>query len=331
MLRSFLAAVKAKYIIATTIPSEDNPPANIATMIKQCETLKRDDLANQIKMQWRKVLNKYPQARLNWPAAVAIGGNSIKKNIFGGKEFVIWLKEQEDLTTEQKAAAKAVPSILPAPEGTPAIAIPKKGETAEEWTIEAAKTKEALVAAKKAFSDVKEYIGFLEKEASDLKKKIATYGPGGDKEKTKGGGASKYAERVPKWVAMLEATVSQIEDTKKQFKETEGEFKTAVGSYNSAPVTTVAFEQKAKENLDNILTYVLNMKDLDKQRELLAKLNDAIGKQSATAEASEIVAAGDRISLLFEKFKIGIKSLHAWFLGLKKAVNGFGKLAGIRY
>jgi len=324
---SFVTAIRKKYVLAASLPREDYPPANIAAMLKQCEDIGRSDLAKQIQAQWEKVLKKYPKTRLNWPTAVVIGGNSIKKNVFGGKEFAMWLKDQE---AEVPSEAKKIPSVLPPPKEAPAIAIPKKNETSEDWAAEAAKTKEALVAAKQAFTDVKEYISYLEKEANDLKKKISTYGKGGPKEKTKSGAPSKYSERVPKWVAQLEATASQIEETKKNLKEAEVEFKGAVNNYNSAPVTTVAYEKKAKESLDNILTYVLNMKDLDKQRELLVKIDETLGKQKTVAGAEEIIA-GDRLAGLFEKFKVGFKNLKSWLLGLKKSVSSFSKLAAIRY
>jgi phage host-nuclease inhibitor protein Gam len=328
MLR-FATAVKLRYIIASGLPSEDYPPANIASMIKQCEALGRDDLADQIKMQWRKVLNKYPNTRLNWPTAVAIGGNSIKKNIFGGKEFVMWLKDQEDLTAEQKAVAQKVETILPPPKGTPAIAVPKKDETPEQWQEEAAKTKEAYIAAKKAFGDVKEYISYLEKEAADLKKKIKTYGAGGEKEKTKSGEPSKYAGRVPKWEELLKVAIDMIEETKKNLKEVESDFKGAVTNYNNAPITTVAYEKKAQSGLENVLEYVLNMKDLDKQRDLLEKLNAAMGTKT-TAGVEEVVAA-DKIASLMQKIKDGLKAVMAWIKGLRASVNEFGKLAALRY
>jgi hypothetical protein len=327
---NFMAAVKRKYyIVAASLPAEDYPPANIASFIKQCESLNRSDLADQIKMQWSKVLNKYPETRRNWATAVVIGGNSIKKNIFGGKEFVVWLKEQEELTTAQKNAAKAIPTIMQPPKGAPAIAIPKKDETPEEWAEEAAKTKEGLLAAKKAFTTVNDYIVYLEKEATDLKKKIGTYGPGGEKSTTKTGTPSKYADRVPKWQAVLKTTMEQIDETKKNFKEIEAEFKAAANNYNNAPITTVAFEKKAAAGVENILEVILNMKDLDKQRDLLSKLNDSLEKQKATGAVE--AAAGDKVIALFKNFIEGLKNLKSWFLGLKKSVDAFGKLASIRY
>jgi len=332
MLSSFARAVKAKYsICASGLPREDYPPKNVADMISECEKLGRKDLAQQIRMQWIAVFNKYPKTRVNWPTAVVIGGNSIKKNIFEGKEFHVWLKDQQDITPEQRQAAQAIPTIIPVPKDTPSIAIPKKDETAADWKAEAAKTKEALVAAKAAFSDVKEYIAFLEKEAADIKKKIETYGEGGEKSKTKTGAPSEYSKRVPKWASQLEATLAQIEEAKKSLNATATTFKAAVGEYNNAPITTVAYEKKAQEGLENILTYVLNMKDLDKQRELLVKLNSALGDDDkATASAEEIIA-GDRLAGLFAKFMEGLKVIKAWLSGLNKSVDSFSKLASLRY
>jgi hypothetical protein len=101
-----------------------------------------------------------------------------------------------------------------------------------------------------------------------------------------------------------------------------------VDNYNHAPLTTVAYEQKAQENLSNILEMILDMKDLDKQKELLAKLNDSLAKQKTTASV-EVVAIN--IPGLIEKVKAGFKALKSWLLGLNKSVNNFNKLASIRY
>jgi predicted nucleic acid-binding Zn-ribbon protein len=317
-----------KYIVVSSVPSETMPPANLASMIKQCEAVGRKDLADKIHMQWVKVLNKYPGTRVNWGAAVKIGGASIKKNVFGGVEFGVWFQEQQDLSPAQIAAAKKVVSILPAPEGTPALAIPKDGETPEDWKAEALQTKANLASAKKGFSDVRKYIAFLENEADALKKKIADYSEGGEKETTKGGKPHKLKERIPKWNVMLEAVVSQLDETKSKFQQAETGFTEAVDNYNHAPLTTVAYEQKAQENLSNILEMILDMKDLDKQKELLAKLNDSLAKQKTTASV-EVVAIN--IPGLIEKVKAGFKALKSWLLGLNKSVNNFNKLASIRY
>jgi predicted nucleic acid-binding Zn-ribbon protein len=327
---SFSRAVKAKYLIVAGTLNEDEPISQYVLMMKNCVAVGREDLSDQIKMYWRKFINKYPKYRVNPAAAAAHGMNSIKVHLFGGKEFIVWLKEQEQVAPAQVKELKAIPVLIP-PKEAPAIAVPKKGETQEEWSAEAAKTKEALVAAKAAFGDVREYIAFLEKEAGDIQKKIKTYGDGGEKSKTKTGAPSEYSKRVPKWASQLEATLAQIEEAKKSLHTTETSFKAAVGDYNNAPITTVAYEKKAQAGLENILTYVLNMKDLDKQRELLVKLNTALGDDDkATASAEEIIA-GDRLASLFAKFTEGLKVIKAWLNGLNKSVDAFGKLASIRY
>ena len=327
MLRAFVTAVREKYRVQADVLSEDKPPANYVLMIKNCKAVGREDLADQILMYWHKFLHKYPKYRVNPAAATAHGMNSIKSHLFAGKEFVVWLKEQEDIGPEQKKALQEVVTILP--KGIPAIGIPKKAETQEDWIAEAAKTKEALAATKKAFSDVREYIKFLEKEAEDLKRKVAVYGPGGAKAKNKDGSPSAFSARVPKWEETLKGILVLLEEARKEILSSEGKFKEAAADYNHAPITTVAFEKKAQDNLTNILTYVLDMKDLDKKRELLAKINDAIGKQETTA-AVEVVA-GDRIQALLVKFKEAMKTLKAWFANLNKSVDTFGKLAAIRY
>ena len=331
MWREFMRMVTAKYNITASLPREDYPPANIAAMIKQCHDAGRDDLAHQIQMQWAKVLNKYPASRQNWGAAVKIGGSSIKKNIFGGVEFSVWLKEQEDLSPKQIKEAKATPSVLTPMKGVPTIAIPKDNETPEDWKVQAAKTKEQLAEVKKGFSDVKEYIKYLETEVQGFQKKIATYGPGGAKNKTGAGKPSKLSVRVPKWIELMKVTAEQLAETKESLAKTEGQFKSAVKDYNNAPVTTVEYEKKVQSNVENILEYVLNLKDLTKQRELLEKLNDTLDKQKIGASVDEVTAASDKFASFFAAIKTGFTFLKKWVLGLSKSVTKFDELAKIRY
>ena len=328
----FSSLVRQKYnlVLANKFPSENYPPANINQMLQQCEAAGRSDLAEQIKKQWANVLNKYPQTRVNWGAAVTIGNNSLKKNIFGGKEFAVWLKSQGDIAPEIVQEAKKIETLAPPPKGTPAIAIPKKDETPKDWQQEAAKTKEALITAKKAFTDIKQYITFLEKEANDLTRKIADYGEGGAKSTTKTG-KSKYADRVPKWEAILKVTLEQLNATKEEIKESESNFKQAVNNYNHAPVTTVAYEKRAQVDISNILDFIKDTGDLDKQRELLTKLNEALGKQKIGASVEEVTAVSDKILSLFEKIKARMSSIKQWLKGLRKSVTNFDKLASIRY
>jgi len=330
MLRAFVTVVKAKYQIQADVLSEDKPPSNFVLMMKNCEAVGRKDLSDQILMYWRKFLQKYPEKRANIAAAVAHGTNSIKKHLFGGKDFVIWLKDQEDITPEQKKSIQEVTTILP--KDVPAIATPKKAETQEDWLAEAARTKEALASAKKAFADVREYIKYLEKEAEDLKRKISDYGPGGAKSKTKDGSPHAYTKRVPKWEEVLKGILVMLEDARKEITASEAKFKEAVADYNSAPITTVAFEKKAQDNLENVLALILDMKDLDKKREMLAKLNDTLGGKQETTGSIEVDAGiSDRIRNLLVKFKDALKSFKEWFAGINKAVTAFGKLAAIRY
>ena len=325
---SFFKTVKSKYVVA--VMHDDKPISQYVVMISNCEAVGRKDLADQIKMYWRKFLNKYPKYRIGddnaYKAAVKHGMNSIKAHLFGGKEFVVWLKEQEDVTPEQIKEIQAIPPIVP-PKGAPAIAIPKNKETQEEWLAEANRTKEALVAAKAAFTDAGEYIKYLEVEAGKVKAMIEK----NKDAKKKDGTPHKLSERVPKWTAQLEATISLLEETKKSLSDTEKQFKEAANDYNQAPILTVAYEKKAQENLDNILLYVANMTDLDKQRAILVKINESLGKSKTTAGVEEVIAAGDLLTTLITKFKDGFKSLKSWLLGLKTSVNAFGKLAAMRY
>jgi hypothetical protein len=308
---------------------DDKPIVQYVVMIDNCEAVGRKDLADQIKMYWRKFLNKYPKYRIGdsdaYKAAAKHGMNSIKAHLFGGKEFVVWLKEQEDVEPAQLKELQAVPPIV-TPKDAPAIAIPKNNETQEDWLAEASRTKESLVAAKAAFNDAGEYIKYLEVEAGKIKQMI-------DKNKDakkKDGTPHKLSERVPKWTAQLEATIALLEETKKSLGDTEKQFKEAVNDYNHAPILTVAYEKKTQDNLDNVLLYIANMTNLDKQREILTKLDDALGKMKITAGTEEVIA-GDILTSLFTKFKDGFKALKSWLTGLNKSVSDFSKLAALRY
>lgn len=326
---SFFRAVRAKYQIEAVM-HDDKPISQYVVMINNCEAVGRKDLADQIKMYWRKFLNEYPKYRIGddnaYKAAVKHGMNSIKKHLFGGKEFIVWLKDQEDIEPAQVKELQAVPPIT-MPKDAPAIAIPKNNETQEDWLVEASKTKEALVAAKAGFNDAGEYIKYLEVEAGKVKQMIEK-----NKDlKKKDGTPHKLSERIPKWTAQLEATIELLNETKKNLSAVEKQFKEAANNYNHAPILTVAYEKKTQENLDNVLLYVANMTDLDKQREILVKLNEALGKTKTTASAEEVTAAGDILANLLAKFKNGFKAIMTWLGNLTKSVDAFGKLASLRY
>lgn len=325
----FAKSVRERYNVIVAVMQDDKPISQYVVMIDNCNAIGRTDLADQIKMYWRKFLNKYPKYRIGddkaYKAAAQHAMNSIRAHVFGGKEFVLWLKEQEELPPAQIKELQEVPPIVPAKD-TPAIAIPKKNETQEDWLAEAGRTKEALVAAKAAFTDAGEYIKYLEVEAGKIKQMIDR----NKDAKKKDGSPHKLSERVPKWAVQLEATMDLLNETKQSLGTTEKQFKEAVNDYNHAPILTVAYEKKVQDSLANVLRFVLDMKDLDQQRELLFKLDEAMGKNKISAEAQEVVAA-DKVLSLFDRIKDGFKSLLTWVKGLGKSVDGFSKLASIRY
>jgi len=324
MWQTFRKAVFAKYEITAALPSESYPPKNIAMMMDQCRAVGRDDLADQVQENWTNALKDHPKYRLSFGAAVNGGGNYLKKYLFKGKEFILWLKEQEDLSPEMKMKVVDVPLVL---KGTPPIAVPKGNETPEMWEAEAAKTKQALVEARQGFSDAKEYIQFLETEVTDLERKIKVYGPGGDKAMTTKGKPSKLAARVPKWEVLLKSVSHLLAENSAALENAESNFSKAADDYAKSPAVTVAYEEKVQDNLENVLEYVLNIKDLTKQRELLEKLNKTLDKQKIGA----VTATADMFSSLLNSIKASIASFSKWVMGLGKSVSGFAQIAGLRY
>jgi len=318
--------VGGSLVMAGSLPSEDYPPANIAKMIKECEEVGRKDLGQQIMAQWNKVLTKYPTTRLNWPAATAIGTNSIKKNVFGGLVFSEWLGTQVQLAPEQKKKAAAIPAVEHVK--APPIAIPDEHETPEEWQAEAHKTKALLDEGEKAFSNVQQFIDYLKKESADLSRKLEEYGPGGAKEKTKTGQPSKFADRIPKWKAQLSAYSEKLAAIDK----VHGKFKAAKTAYEEAPVTTKKYEQKVQHANAEMLKIILDMTDLHAQKDMLEKFAKAL--ENAKKETASVEVNADfwgMISGVFDHLMSGWKSLVTWFHGLFKAVDEFEALANIRY
>jgi hypothetical protein len=313
-------------ILASKLPSEDYPPANINKMIKECEAVGRKDLGQQLMAQWNKTVVKYPKVRLNWPAATVIGTNSIKKNVFGGQEFSEWLGSQVQLAPDQKKAARAIPAIEHV--SAPAIAIPEEHETPEEWQAEAHKTKALLDEGEKAFSNVQQFVDYLKKESADLSRKLEEYGPGGSKEKTKTGQPSKFADRVPKWKAQLSAYSEKLS----AIDQVHGKFKAAKKQYEEAPVTTKKYEEKVQHANAEMLKIILNMDDLEAQKDMLEKFAKAL--ENAKKETASVSVDADFwgfISGIFDHLMAGWKSLVTWFHGLFKAVDEFEQLANIRY
>ena len=317
------------------MPREDYPPKNIADMMSMCESLGRTDLAHEIRVAWVRVLNEYPKTRINWPTANVVGNRSIKKNVFKGQEFTVWLQQQKAITgDEQKKSAQQVQVPTPPPKDTPSIAIPRSAETPESWHLEADKTKQALAETKKGFSDAREFVDYLEREIAKLKKAIATYGEGGDKSKTKSGDMSKMSAKIPKWKAALDATADVLEETKRQIVGAESTFKTATQSYHNAPITTETYEKKVQKNLDNVLDYISKL-DLSKQRDLLAKLEAALKNQKESEEVTSRFEVdgglGEKITALIDKIRDSMKDVKTWLKGIKGAIEAFSDLATLRY
>lgn len=315
--------------VIASIPTEQKPPSNLVSMMRQCESKGRPDLAQKIQDQWAKVLEKYPVTRLNWAAACKIGGSSVKKNVFGGMEFVDWL-----LSEEPKAGSvESVPAVV-IPKGTPAIAIPSAEETPEDWSNAAAETEQMLVHAEKAFKTVEEFLSYLTREIGDLKRKVGEYGPGGAKHLLKSGQPHSMAKRVPKWEAQLSAYEAKLETTRAKINAAETKLAAAAESYRVVPITTVAFEEKAQDSLADVLEFILDMTDLEKQKVLLAKFKENLAKQKEKSAAGLVVAAdgsvvGDLLQNLWNKLTGYWDSVLEWAKGLTGAVDSFHKLVQV--
>lgn len=296
-------------------------------MIRQCEAKGRKDLANKILEQWQKVFEKYPNTRVNWAAAQSISGNSLKKNIFGGKEFVIWLTAQVELDESEVKSAEQIETVV-IPEGVPPIAIPKANETPEEWKTEADETRRILDQAKAQFKDVTEFMQYLKTSVDDLERKIREYGPGGTKHTLKSGSPHAFAERVPKWEAQLEAYQEKFAQEQKEIKQAEQKFKQAANDYQSVPVTTVAFEQKTQKALNEILKFILNMKDLKEQQKRMMEFQEYLVKLEKEGEEDKITAASPIAFLmsLWDGVKGFWSSLWSWVNGLVSNVDKFSEL-----
>lgn len=319
---SFLSRILTKYSVEASLPTKEKPPLSIATWIKTCNELGRKDLGAKIQKRWDEIYDDPTRAkvRTDFAIATALGCNSIKKNVFGGKDFTAWLKENNAIATPEQTSSANVSTEMP--KGTPAIAVPKKDETVEDWLREAMKTKMNLLEAKAAFGEVRHFVAHLEKEIGDLERKIQTYGKGGEKS------GHKYAERIPKWEIFLKTHKEVLAETKSSVEKVESNFKDAMKSYEGSPIQTSAFEQKVQANVENILEYVLNMKDLQKQKELLEKLNTALDPKGDKAVEG---AVGDRILSFLEKIKEGFKAVKIWVKSLSKSVDKLSELTNLRF
>ena len=330
-------AVKARNIVevlseilvtASRPPGPDYPPQQFASWMDQCKAIGRDDLAQEIQAAWEGFLTRHSPRSHNWPYAVKVGQNSIKKNVFDRQEFSTWFAQQADLNPSQKKAATSI-KPTPMPKNIPAIAIPKDDEQEGDWEKAAEKTKAGLEELKGSFADVSEYIGYLEEGIDDAEKKIETYGPGGDKEKTKSGKPSKFAGRVPKWQSQLKAYKEVLAKAKETINTAQTKVAKAEEKYNEAPVTTVAYEEKIQASNAKTLEMILDIKDLEQQERLLEKFHERIARQADQKAASSIQA--DVLDDIWGKIKEGFSKLSGWLSNITKSTNEFEELANIRY
>lgn len=322
-MKTLLRAL-AKLVLAN-VPTADKPPSNIASMVMQCKAKDRPDLGEKILVQWIKVLEKYPQTRVNWATACALGGNSIKKNVFGGMEFIDWLAE----ALGTKPEGKNIPAVE-IPKGTPAIAIPTKDETPEDWQSAAEETAHMLKNAEKAFASVGEFIKYLEKEIGELKRKLGEYGPGGDKHTLKSGKPHSFVSKLPKWTAQLEAYEAKLAGVNKSIAETSSKFQKTVKDYDNAKVTTVAFESKVQDSLVDVLAFILDIQDLKKQKVLLDKFQENLKKLESEKSAASVLAdAGDFLGGLWEKVVGFWDAVFSWVSKLTKSVDSFSSIVHI--
>jgi hypothetical protein len=327
------------------LPGKDYPPANLAKCIRICEEVNRKDLAEQIMQGWNKAFDKHAAAILKsrsengaWAAATVIGQNSVKKNVFGGKEFGLWLEAQKSGTApapspKTLSEAKKIDVTEP-PKGVPAIALPKPNETTEDWSAQAEKTKQYLNQIKEGLADNAKFVEVMEREMEEIKRKIADYGPGGAKAVTKGGKPHKFTERVKKWEVELTVYETKIAETKAGLEAVAKKFNVAEANYKTNPACTVEYEKQAQESLEGVLEVLLNMKDKKKQKEMLGKFNDMFkDMQSGDKAASMDREAGfwdtmtDAVDSVVSFLTSAWKALTAWIKSLFVSVDKFDHIA----
>lgn len=311
-------------IIANKLPDKNYPPANINAWIKQCDSLGLTNQALAIMEAWNRVVDKYPQTRINWGAATKIGTASVKKNVFGRQEFSDWLQGQlgdRVLSTDRKAEVKEL-NKEPSLSGVPKIAIPAKEETAEDWQAAAAKTEKTIHKVEKAFEESDMFIEALKISILEYETKIAAYGVGGPKHTTRAGEVSKLASRIPKWTRELEDLKVQLAHIEHKVNTAQNKFATVKEAYHHAPATTVAFEQKTEEMMSETLNFILGLKDPKMKQELLKKFNEMLGDKEATASVTEEITAA-KAEKVWQMLKDKISD---WSGKLKKLFNSLNNL-----
>lgn len=344
-IRSQYQELKGWFSRIAALPNKDYPPANLAKCIRICEEVGRKDLAEQIMQGWNKAFDKHAAAILKsrtengaWAAATVIGQNSVKKNVFGGQEFGMWLEAQKSGSApapEPKVLAEAKKiDVTEPPKGVPAIALPKPTETTEDWSAQAEKTKQYLAQIKEGLADNEKFVEIMEREMEEIKRKIVEYGPGGAKAVTKGGKPHKFTERVKKWEVELTVYETKLAETKAGLATVKKKFTSAEENYKTNPACTVEYEKQAQESLEGVLAVIMDMKDLKKQKEMLGKFNDMVKKMNDNGKAASMEKdAGfwdtltNAVDSVVSFLSSAWKSLTAWIKSLFVSVDKFDHIA----
>jgi hypothetical protein len=300
-------ALAYRLVLATPPPSKNFPPSHIVTWIELCNQYERKDLGSKIMQAWNNMIDKYPKARVRWEVAVPIGNNSIKKNVFGGKDFKEWFPIQVGHPIDV-----AIPEMKVKSSG---VGAPRVGETPQDFNGAAAKTAGMLVDIDQAFGSADELIDYLKNEVDDIERKISEYGPGGKKELTKTGAPSSFSKRVPKWQGQLKAYKDKLDDVGGAVDKSKKTIVEAKKAYETAPAT-VAFEEGMQGALDVALERILNMEDLEKQQAMLIKF------QKMTKELERQKSAGFREAGIFDSLFSGFDKFISFLSrGWKSIVN----------
>lgn len=328
---SSLSMLWNRLLVAAGMPAENYPPSAIAAWIKSCKEAGRDDLGKKIMDWWNhNVLTKYPHVRVNWGAATKIGMASVKKNIFGGMDFVDWIQEQGAAAPVVQKAKKIPEKAEATPElrSAPKLTIPDDGEQPEDWQREAEKTKVMLDQGESAFNNAGQFYDMLLQQATEIEQKIEKYKDA----TTSSGKPHKFQERVPKWEAQLKVYKAKIQEVEAQIKKAKAQFANVTKKYNHAPATTVKFEQAAQQDLQGVLEFIMNMSDVKKQKEMLAKFNKMVqGMDESKAASMERSATfWDKITEAWDHFTNWLahawKDAVEWVKGLFKSIDKFEDL-----
>ena len=332
MEMSFRQLVLAKYKVVAGLPDKDYPPANWASAMKNLKAMGKEDLAGEIMGYWNEFLGKYPEYKIKeWKCVINHFNNSIKKHLFNGKAYEEWLSSQHDISPIQRKVAKEASKVEAPRKGTPAVAIPRPNETAEEYHAAYLKTKERLDEVRGSIGNVKDFIAALESESKKLQTKIEKWSGA----TTKSGSPDERSKRVPSWQNELKLYQDQIALAKGELEKTESKFQEAAKSYEKSPVATEKFETEVQKSLKKILDFIMDIDDLEEQAKMLQKFGVTIDKQKGKgkSEASIRVEADihSTLSAIVSKLKAAWKSVKSWIKGFDSAVDKFNDLASITY